>query len=598
VRLWQRLLGFSRSGRGRAVGPLRVWLWWERLTTWWWRLRPVRPGGLLLYSVQVWKGPPVRLADGTEVRPGDRVAELHLHNALFPRRATDSPWPHLATLRQDLDCLRDLLARDRLVAAHGVTVFGEAARRLGFEVRPLPPSAWWRLVRFFLWGLRAVYHPTARGHRPPPWPVEVWWRPENTVPGRVTKGGGTPAAARWRGLAADPILQAERRRGGMHRVLILGGGSGGAIAAKRLAEWSRPGEVEVVLVDRSPWHEYRPSYLWVMTGKRQPEEVRRPLKLLEARYGTRVVQAAVTRIDPVARRVDTEAGGFDYDFLVVALGAVLHPDPRTEGHEGPWELEHALRLRERLREFRGGHVVVGPVEWPYRCPPAPFEVAFMLRYLADQRHVSDRTRITVFHPWQQPMETFGPLMVEGFRAFLRQFQVDFEGGFQLGAHDRDRRVLRSTDGRVLEYDLAVLIPPHAPPEPVRNSPLAAAGGYMDVTLPSMASPRYPEVYGIGDVVAPTIGLGMAGVFAHFQADHVATQILDRVRGVYLGELYNMVGVCVMDTGYMGAAVWCDFTDKLYGRSPYPDCRLLGGMRLFRSVKVGFERLWFASLFGR
>jgi sulfide:quinone oxidoreductase len=106
------------------------------------------------------------------------------------------------------------------------------------------------------------------------------------------------------------------------------------------------------------------------------------------------------------------------------------------------------------------------------------------------------------------------------------------------------------------------------------------------------------VYGIGDVVAPTIGLGMAGVFAHFQADHVATQILDRVRGVYLGELYNMVGVCVMDTGYMGAAVWCDFTDKLYGRSPYPDCRLLGGMRLFRSVKVGFERLWFASLFGR
>lgn len=384
----------------------------------------------------------------------------------------------------------------------------------------------------------------------------------------------------------------------MHRVLILGGGSGGAIAAKRLAEWSRPGEVEVVLVDRSPWHEYRPSYLWVMTGKRQPEEVRRPLKLLEARYGTRVVQAAVTRIDPQAHRVDTEAGGFDYDFLVVALGAALRPDPRTEGHEGPWELEHALRLRERLREFRGGHVVVGPVEWPYRCPPAPFEVAFMLRYLADQRHVSDRTRITVFHPWQQPMETFGPLMVEGFRAFLRQFRVDFQGGFQLEVHDRDRRVLRSADGRLLEYDLAVLVPPHAPPEPVRNSPLAAAGGYMEVTLPSMASPRYPEVYGIGDVVAPTIGLGMAGVFAHFQADHVATQILDRVRGVYLGELYNMVGVCVMDTGYMGAAVWCDFTDKLYGRSPYPDCRLLGGMRLFRSVKVGFERLWFASLFGR
>jgi sulfide:quinone oxidoreductase len=384
----------------------------------------------------------------------------------------------------------------------------------------------------------------------------------------------------------------------MHRVVILGGGSGGAVAAKRLGEWSRPGEVEVVLVDRSPWHEYRPSYLWVMTGRREPDEVRRPLKLLEARYGTRVVHATVTRIDPDARRVHTDAGALDYDFLVVALGAVLRPDPRTDGFEAPWELEHALRLRQALAAFRGGHVVVGPVEWPYRCPPAPFEVAFMMRYLADQRHLSDRTRITVFHPWQQPMETFGPLMVEGFRAFLRQFRVDFQGGFQLADHDRDRRLLRAADGRALEYDLAILIPPHAPPEPVRNSPLASAAGYMDVALPSMASPRYPEVYGVGDVVAPTIGLGMAGVFAHFQADHVVTQILDRIRGAYLGELYNMVGVCVMDTGYMGAAVWCDFTDKLYGRSPYPDCRLLGGMRLFRSVKVGFERLWFASLFGR
>jgi hypothetical protein len=65
----------------------------------------------------------------------------------------------------------------------------------------------------------------------------------------------------------------------------------------------------------------------------------------------------------------------------------------------------------------------------------------------------------------------------------------------------------------------------------------------------------------------------------------------------MGELYNMVGVCVMDTGYMGAAVWCDFTEKLYGRAEHPDCRMLGGMRSFRAVKVAFEKWWFANLFG-
>jgi sulfide:quinone oxidoreductase len=382
------------------------------------------------------------------------------------------------------------------------------------------------------------------------------------------------------------------------RVVILGGGTGGAVAAKRLAQWSEPGEVEVVLVDRSPWHEYRPSYLWVATGRRKPEEVRRPLSLLGELYGTRIVEAEVEAIDPDDRRVETETETLEYDHLIVALGSVLSQDGSTEGVEAPWELDHSLKLRERLRAFSGGRVVVGPVSWPYRCPPAPFEVAFMLRYLAEQRGFADRTEVTVFHPWSEPMETFGPLMVRGFRRFLAQFGVRFEGGFELDVHDADRRVLRSRDGRELEYDFAVVVPPHEAPPAVRTSSLAGTEGYMDVVLPSMRSPRYEGVYGIGDVVAPTIGLGMAGVFAHFQAEHVATQILDRIRGAFMGELYNMVGVCVMDTGYMGAAVWCDFTDKLRGRSPYPDCRMLGGMRAFRAVKVGFEQFWFAHLFGK
>jgi sulfide:quinone oxidoreductase len=384
----------------------------------------------------------------------------------------------------------------------------------------------------------------------------------------------------------------------MKRVLILGGGTGGVVAASRLRRWGGLDDFEVVLIDRSRFHEYRPSYLWVMTGKREPDQVRRPLELLQSRYGTKVVLAEVTTIDPERRHVDTTAGGFEYDYLVVALGAVLEDDPALEGLEAPWELDHAERARERLRGFNGGNVLVGPRAWPYRCPPAPFEVAFMLRYLADQRNVAPRTRVTVFHPWEHPMQTFGPQMVEGFRRFLDDFGVGFEGSFTLDRHERENRVLVATDGRQLEYDLAIVVPAHQPPESVRASTLASADGYMAITLPSMLHPRFDNVWGIGDVVAPTIGLGMAGVFAHFQAEHVVSQIIDRERGAYLGELYNMVGVCVMDTGYMGAAVWCDFTDKLFGRTDVPDCRMLGGMRAFRAVKAGFERYWFANLFGK
>ena len=383
----------------------------------------------------------------------------------------------------------------------------------------------------------------------------------------------------------------------MKRVVILGGGSGGAVAAKRLGRWAKEGEFEVVLIDRSRWHEYRPSYLWVMTGKREPEDVRRELSILTHRYGTEVVEAEVTAIDPRARRVETSSGGYDYDYLVVSLGAELRRSDQIAGLEAPWELDDALAARERLAGFEGGRVVVGVESWPYRCPPAPFEAAMMLRYLAEQRDVSDRTEISVFHTWQRPMETFGPLMVDGFGRFLEQREVSFEGGFELERHDAGNRVLRASDGRELDYDLAMVVPAHRAPAVIADSGMVAEGGYMDVKLPSMVSPQFEDVWGIGDVVAPTIGLGMAGVFAHFQAEHVVTQIIDRARGTYVGELYNMVGVCVMDTGYEGAAVWCDFTDKLHGRNAVPDCRLLGGMRAFRAVKSGFEAYWFANLFG-
>ncbi|MFN8161780.1 MAG: FAD/NAD(P)-binding oxidoreductase [Solirubrobacterales bacterium] len=383
----------------------------------------------------------------------------------------------------------------------------------------------------------------------------------------------------------------------MKRVVILGGGSGGAVAAKRLGRWAREGELEVVLVDRNRFHEYRPSYLWVMTGKREPEQVRRELSILERRYGTRVLNSEVTGIDPEARRVETAAEGLDYDYLIVSLGAEMRPSEMVRGLEAPWELDDALAARSRLDTFEGGRVVVGVESWPYRCPPAPFETAMMLRYLAEQRGVSEKTEISVFHTWEKPMETFGPLMVDGFGRLLDQRGVGFEGRFELASHDPGNRTLRSRDGRELPYDLALVVGHHGAPEVLADAGLVAEGGYMDVELPSMTSPRFEGVWGIGDAVAPTIGLGMAGVFAHFQAEHVATQIIDRVRGTFVGELYNMVGICVMDTGYEGAAVWCDFSEKLAGRATDPDCRMLGGMRAFRAVKSGFEAYWFANLFG-
>jgi hypothetical protein len=178
------LLQLGRAGGGRACGVLSVWLGWEKLTTWWWRLRPVRAGGLFLYRLTRHGGAPISLSDGTIVQPGDLVLDLHFDNRSLLRLVGTGdglPWGLMHVARQDLLALAEAAAREELPgirAIHGVTLFAPAGRRLGFEVRPLPRTLYWALVRFFMLGLLAVYHPAGRRRlnrrAARLWPGEVW----------------------------------------------------------------------------------------------------------------------------------------------------------------------------------------------------------------------------------------------------------------------------------------------------------------------------------------------------------------------------------------------------------------------------------------
>jgi len=175
------LLRLGGGGGGKATGVLKVWLWWEGLTTWWWRLRPVRPGGILRYQRTRYRGQPRTLADGTELRPGDVILELHFANRVLAQTDSRNPWQVLRALAEDLNLLAQQSAEGELgevKALHGVTLFARPGQRLGFEFRPLPDTWYTRLMRFFFVGLLLVYHPRGWSGltRPPDtlWPGEVW----------------------------------------------------------------------------------------------------------------------------------------------------------------------------------------------------------------------------------------------------------------------------------------------------------------------------------------------------------------------------------------------------------------------------------------
>jgi sulfide:quinone oxidoreductase len=162
-------------------------------------------------------------------------------------------------------------------------------------------------------------------------------------------------------------------------VLVLGAGFGGFELATRLSEQYED-DVRVTLLDRNDSFHFGFSKLEVMIGRRSSDDVRLSYGDI-AKDGVEFRQERVMAIDAATRRVTTDARSYDPDFLVVALGADYDLDATPGLREGGLEfytLAGAERLHEALGAFDGGRVILSVLGQPFKCPPAPFEGAFLL----------------------------------------------------------------------------------------------------------------------------------------------------------------------------------------------------------------------------
>src|SRR3954454_5528052 len=180
------------------------------------------------------------------------------------------------------------------------------------------------------------------------------------------------------------------------RVLVLGAGFGGLELTSRLAD-EFGDAVDIVLIDKAEGFIFGFSKLDVMFGRVEPDHVLHPYRDV-TRPGVQFVQATISSIDPVAKTVETDAGSFSADVLVIALGADLHPDATPGLVEGGCEfytVPGAFAARDVLAGFQGGRVVVGVTSLLFKCPPAPSEAALMMHDYLVERGYRDRSRISL-----------------------------------------------------------------------------------------------------------------------------------------------------------------------------------------------------------
>ncbi len=372
------------------------------------------------------------------------------------------------------------------------------------------------------------------------------------------------------------------------KVVIVGAGVGGLVAAKRL---SKHRDVEVTLIDKSREHDFAPSFLWLLDGTREAAQVSRPLSAVE-RWGVELVNAEVTGIDVDGNEVETADGPVRYDELVLAPGAELAPEsvPGFESAHFFYTKQSALELAGALREFKGGRVAIAIPRIPYKCPAAPYEAAFLIDAYLRRRGVEADLAIHTIEP--QPMPVAGPKLGARVVGLLEKRGIAFLPQRQIETVDADNQKLMFDEGDD-RYDLLIGIPPHRAPAFVRDSALAGPAGWVPVDDQTLHVADH--VHAVGDVTAIQLANGKplpkAGVFAHGQAHVVADNLVAQANGRAATARFSAPGACFLETGSGKAGV-------AFGRfyaTPDPRVRMLPPARLGHLGKALFERWWLKRL---
>ena len=377
------------------------------------------------------------------------------------------------------------------------------------------------------------------------------------------------------------------------RVVVLGAGFGGLELTTVLSD-AFGDAIDVVLIDKGDAFVFGFSKLDVMFGRQLPTAVRHRYADV-IKPGVRFFQTTARSIDPTHRRTVTDAGTFDADVLVVALGADYDLDATpglVDGGNEFYTVAGATTLRDVLPRFERGPAVIGVCGKSFKCPPAPSETALLLHDYLTAAGRRAATQISVVMPFGTPI----PPSPDTSQAILGAFAergITFVKDRLVKALDPGKRVAILSDDTELPYALFLGIPVHRVPQVVVESGLAAhPHDWVPVNKQTLET-KFQGVYAVGDVNG--VGTPKAGVFAEGSAQVVAAAVIAQLRGGPSPDAYKGRGSCYLEFGH-GQVGRVD-VDFLSGPKPTGTFQAPSEALVAEKAHFGSSRLhrWFGRL---
>lgn len=390
----------------------------------------------------------------------------------------------------------------------------------------------------------------------------------------------------------------------MKRILILGAGTAGTMMANHLHQELNPAEWEIDIIDEQEKHYYQPGYLFLPFDIYEPEDIVKPIRDFIP-HGVNLLIEKIDRIVPQEQYVQMGNGDrLRYDILIIATGTKIAPE-ETEGMRGEeWKksvfdfytFDGSLDLRNKLRDWQGGKLVVHITEMPIKCPVAPLEFAFLADSYFKNKHIRDKVEITYVTPLSGAFTK--PKATTALQHLLDEKNIHVETDFAIERVDNENKKIIDYGGREISFDLLVTVPTNKGDDLIARSDLGDDLNFVPTDKGSLQSKAWQNIFVLGD--ATNIAASKAGSVAHFEAEILTENIKRFIAGEPLGAEFDGHANCFVETGN-GKALLIDFNythEPVEGTFPLPGVgplRLLKESRLNHMGKLAFRWIYWNML---
>lgn len=387
-------------------------------------------------------------------------------------------------------------------------------------------------------------------------------------------------------------------------LIILGAGTAGTMMANHLHHELKEPDWHISIIDERKEHHYQPGYLFLPFNIYTPEDIIKTIEEFIPK-NVQLIKQTIDRIIPTENKILLKSGDeLNYDILIIATGAKIAPE-ETEGMQGEeWQksvfdfysFEGALALRNKLKDWEGGKLVVHITEMPIKCPVAPLEFAFLADSFFKHKHMRDKVEITYVTPLSGAFTK--PKATEVLEHLLYDKHIQIESDFCIEHVDNEQKKIVDYGGREIPFDILVTVPTNKGDALIERSGMGDELNYVPTHKATLQSKVYANVFVLGD--ASDIPASKAGSVAHFEAEILTENILRYIKGEPLKEEFDGHANCFIETGG-GKALLIDFNythEPVEGSFPFAGIgplRLLKESRMNHMGKLAFRWIYWNIL---